>query len=322
MAVILNVVVLLFFMTTQENNNTTDNDSVYKRTFLTMADNTTASYFSSSSSSSSAPPFFVSQVQSQDGSRQSLGLTRDGFVYSWGSKHALGQLGRTVTASHPKSKPALVSFDNGSNDNDNNNNTSTVRAIAVYAGGFADAGHSTILDDQGYLWLAGCDRWQQLGLGGPAGGAAGYTWLRNGRIYHSQFLRNDFVTPLLKQYDQQARIRDVALGGDHSVVLSSNRRDVITFGKGGEGQLGLSQKLFLSAPAKSTELSSKRPEIAAVCAIENCSLTLGNDGQVLKQAGKCRETRHFLQALDACRQQSENSGLLTRSEKSKSKTSQ
>ena len=47
------------------------------------------------------------------------------------------------------------------------------------------------------------------------------------------------------------KIRDVALGGDHTVVLSGNQHDVYTFGKGGEGQLGVMGKPFVSAPVKS-----------------------------------------------------------------------
>ena len=247
-------------------------------------------------------PSFVAHAQSQDGSGQSLGLTDDGRVYSWGPKHSLGQLGRAANTSCPKKRPCLVRYDSDA----------PVQAVAVYAGGFADAGHSAILDQQGQLWMAGCDRWQQLGLGSPSGGAGGYTWLKSGRIYHAQFIRNDFVTPLLQSYDTAAQIRDVALGGDHSVVLSSNRRDVITFGKGGEGQLGLSQKLFLSAPAKSTELSSSQGNIAAVCAIENCSLTLDDKGSVLKTAGKCRETQQFLNALQSCQRRAGHSHLLSK----------
>ena len=248
----------------------------------------------------SSPPF-VRQVQSADGSRQSLGLTSSGQVYSWGPKYSLGQLGRTVTSKNPRSIPSLVKFASDA----------PIRVACIYAGGFADAGHSAVLDDQGQLWMAGCDRWQQLGFGSPSAGAAGYTWLQNGRIYHFEFVKNRFVVPLLQSYDPQAQIRDVALGGDHSVVLSSNKRDVFTFGKGGEGQLGLSQKLFLSAPARSPRLSSSRDEIAAVCAIENCSLSLDSNGKPLKTSGKCRQTEQFLKALRGCQQRAADLGLLT-----------
>jgi alpha-tubulin suppressor-like RCC1 family protein len=184
---------------------------------------TTEETFTSSSSFRRAFPTFVQQVTSQDGSRQSLGITCNGNVYSWGPKHSLGQLGRSVTTQTPAKRPALVKYADHSNN---------IKATRIFVGGFADAGHSAIIDEKGQLWMAGCDRWQQLGLGSPAAGAAGYTWLHNGRIYHSEFVLNTFVTPLLQSYDDQATIRDIALGGDHTVVLSSNKRDVITFGKG------------------------------------------------------------------------------------------
>ena len=261
--------------------------------------------------STAAPIMFVTQAQSQDGSKQSLGMTANGQVYSWGPNHSLGQLGRKVSKEQPRNKPALVDYDTATaTSSATTNATTSIQAARVFAGGMADAGHSAILDRQGHLWMAGCDRWQQLGLGSPSGGAGGYTWLKSGRIYHFQFVRNDFVRPLLQEKDASAEIRDVALGGDHSIVLSSNKRDVVTFGKGGEGQLGLSQKLFLSAPAKSAELSSQRPETAAVCAIEFCSVTLNDKGSILKTAGKCRQTAQFLKALGACRQRASDSGLL------------
>jgi alpha-tubulin suppressor-like RCC1 family protein len=245
-------------------------------------------------------PEFVTQTQSQDGSQQSIGVTAQGFVYTWGRKYSLGQLGRPTSKSSPSKKPGLAVFDEQDD----------VRAVRVYAGGLADAGHSAVLDTQGFLWFTGCDRWQQLGLGSPSGGATGYTWIKGGRIYHNEFLRNDFVSGLLRDLAPKATIRDVALGGDHSVVLSSNQQDVITFGKGGEGQLGLSQKLFLSAAARSPALSSKTERIAAVCAIENCSLTLKESGETMNSAGKCRHTEQFMKALSSCRRRAEDSGLL------------
>jgi alpha-tubulin suppressor-like RCC1 family protein len=108
------------------------------------------------------------------------------------------------------------------------------------------------------------------------------------------------------------RIRDVALGADHSVVLSENRKHVYTFGKGGEGQLGFIGKPFVSAPKKSSQLSSKSEgeKIAAVCAIQHCSLTLDDHGRVLNKAGKCRFTTAMKESLDACIQRAANDGLL------------
>jgi hypothetical protein len=53
-----------------------------------------------------------------------------------------------------------------------------------------------------------------------------------------------------------------------------------TFGEAAEGQLGLREKRFVSAPTLSSHLSSRRAEIAAVCGMEYCSLTLANDRSV------------------------------------------
>ena len=102
-------------------------------------------------------------------------------------------------------------------------------------------------------------------------------------------------------------IRDVALGGDHTVVLSRNRRDVLTFGKGGEGQLGLTSKPWVSSPSKSKVLSSSKSDIAAVCAFRHCSMTLDDDGQIKNSVGKCSKIK---KALELCRKRAAESGLI------------
>ena len=102
-------------------------------------------------------------------------------------------------------------------------------------------------------------------------------------------------------------IRDVSLGGDHTVILSSNKKDVITFGKGGEGQLGLSSKPWVSSPSKSKVLSSSKGDISAVCAYRNCSLTLNDEGEVMKTAGKCKGMERM---IEACIKRAKDTGLL------------
>jgi len=103
----------------------------------------------------------------------------------------------------------------------------------------------------------------------------------------------------------------VALGGYHTVILSSNRKDVITFGKGSEGQLGLSSRPFVSSPAKSKVLSSSSPNISAVCAYRNCSMTLDTNGEVMSRAGKCSmELQGMKKALDLCRERAQETGLV------------
>lgn len=196
------------------------------------------------------------------------------------------------------------------------------KAAHVYTGGFASSGHSAILTESGELWLSGCDRWQQLGLGSSHGGSSGYSW-QGGKLWQDRFVRNDHVVELIRNLDPSlsssyARssprrwIRDVSLGGDHTVVLSSNRRDVVVFGKGGEGQLGLSSKPWVSSPSKSKLLSSSTGNISAVCAIRNCSMTLDDGGDVLARAGKCSiEMKGMKRALEACRKRAKETGLIS-----------
>jgi alpha-tubulin suppressor-like RCC1 family protein len=282
-------------------------------------------------------PSFVFQVEGDDhdssgGSsskskskhrQHSVGITVDGVVYTWGPSSGFGQLGRpTGTTSgndsgsskqqHEHSRTPGPAIFSGTDE--------TVYGYRAYVGGASDSGHTAVLDTTGNLWMTGCDRWQQLGLGSPAGGSAGYTWV-GGKTHQTSFQKNAFINNLLEQHDATARIRDVALGGDHTVVLSSNQKDVFAFGKGGEGQLGLNEKRFVSAPARSHVLSassgkSQSPAatdsiaIASVCAIQNCSLTMDRNGKVLQKAGKCRETRDFVKALATCRERAEKSGLL------------
>lgn len=243
----------------------------------------------------------------------SVGITREGHVLTWGRSNRLGQLGRpTATKTKIKSssssvdatttkatQPGLAVFEG----------RTTVRGVRAYAGGSADAGHTAVIDQDGDLWMAGCDRWQQLGLGSSMLGATGYTWKA---LYQTTFQRNDFVRAYLRELDPTATIRDVAIGGDHTIVLSSNGRDVIAFGKGGEGQLGLHQKCFVSAPMKSKYLSSsERGKISAVCAFDNCSAALSPKGEILSEAGKCHRTQSLLQSLVECRKEARLAGLLS-----------
>lgn len=215
-----------------------------------------------------------------DGSGHSFGISADGSVYSWGRGNSFGQLGRTGKARDPKKID--MDFPCG--------------VSKVYTGGLKESGHSAVLDSQKqYLWLCGSDRWQQLGLGSSHSGAAGYTW-KDGRIWQERFQRNDHLYAIMSSQSSSSSdrmdkhpslIRDVALGGDHTVVLSTNQKDVFTFGKGGECQLGLTSKPFVSTPVKSTVLSSDKntsQKISAVCAIQHCSLTLDENGNIIQKA--------------------------------------
>ena len=257
---------------------------------------------------------FIDTAKAQEAGH-TLAINSQGVPYSYCHNvkicnNELGQLGRL---GNPY-KILPINLDNGDG--------SSAIAQYVYAGGFSSSGHSAILDTNGYLWLSGCDRWQQLGLGSSHGGSSGYTW-KGGKLWQDQFQRNDHVVGLIQKLDSSLTnsnihghiprrwIRDVALGGDHTVILSSNKNDVVVFGKGGEGQLGLMSKPWVSSPAKSKVLSSSDANISAVCAFRNCSVTLNDRGEVIKKAGKCSiEIKGMKRALDMCRKRAKETGLL------------
>jgi alpha-tubulin suppressor-like RCC1 family protein len=176
--------------------------------------------------------------------------------------------------------------------------------------------------------MAGCDRWQQLGLGSVNGGSSGYTWA-DGKLWQDRFVLSNSVLELMMTKSQvgggattnlSSSIRDVALGGDHTLVLASNQRDVYAFGKGGDGQLGLVGKPYVMAPIKSKTLSEDDNNkngggvlLSAICAIQNCSITLDTQGSVRKQAGKCRSTV-VDQGIQDCIARARQAGLIARAD--------
>eukprot|EP00984_Skeletonema_dohrnii_P023076 scaffold12185_cov114-Skeletonema_dohrnii-CCMP3373.AAC.4 len=270
-----------------------------------------------------ASPIFTQTSQSTEAGH-TIKITNEGipFSYCHSNKSCINELGELGRTNDPyRLLPiTLVNHDGSTN----------INASQAYTGGFPSSGHSALLDNQGYLYLCGCDRWQQLGLGSSNGGSSGYTW-KGGRLWQTQFQRADHVIELLQRLDpnlgmkQQQNsksisnndnsrrwIRDVALGGDHTVILSSNKKDVITFGKGGEGQLGLTSKPWVSSPSKSKALSSSNSDIAAVCAFRHCSMTLNNDGELKNSVGKCSKIR---KALELCQKRAAESGLIGKNSK-------
>ena len=241
------------------------------------------------------------------------------------SSNNLGQLGReTSTNKKEVTRPGPVDAFNEIH----------LEAAKVFVSNSIqkDSGHSAILDKNGRLWMSGCDRWQQLGLGSANGGSAGYTW-KGGNLWQDKFVLSESITTEIKKTEQMnntnkitvnsddgmkgnsslvqmttttgPNIRDVALGGDHTLVLSSNKKDVFAFGKCGDGQCGFIGKPYVSAPKRSKLLSSTTSTvgksgsssdndnnssasyIAAVCAVESCSITLDDDGKVMRKVGKC-----------------------------------
>ncbi len=95
---------------------------------------------------------------------------------------------------------------------------------------------------------------------------------------------NTAVADVLSKGDS---IESVALGADHTVVLSSSGA-VVTFGRGEHGQLGHGpEKPFVAAARKSKFLSNERAKYA--CAVFDCSFTLDASSRIIASAGKCGE---------------------------------
>lgn len=240
------------------------------------------------------PPLLLEFVSLAVGTRHSIGVTADGMAYSWGSSNAVGQLGRSTGSSSSK-HPTPIPL-----------STKVIRAFCSQ-GCSTGSGHSALLDVEGRLWMAGCDRWQQLGLGSVHGGSAGYTWI-DGKLWQDRFVPTESVLSLIQA--KSMSIRDVALGGDHTLVLASNQKDVYCFGKGGDGQLGLVGKPFVSAPIKSKTLSEDGDVLlSAVCAFQNCSVTLDTTGNLRNQSGKCRISG-LQQSIQECIARAKQTGLI------------
>ena len=87
-------------------------------------------------------------VQKSCGNNHCIGITKEGIAYTWGKSNALGQLGRGGS----NKIPGMISL--------------PTKACKGYVsnGGTTGTGHSAILDENGNLWMSGCDRWQQVNL--------------------------------------------------------------------------------------------------------------------------------------------------------------
>lgn len=68
--------------------------------------------------------------------------------------------------------------------------------------------------------------------------------------------------------------------------MLTTSKDVYCWGRGGQGQLGVAGVPFVSAPVKSIELSGGEG-VAAVCALQDCTATVNEDGKIVKHVGKC-----------------------------------
>ena len=217
-------------------------------------------------------------------------------VLSWATRRSgnrFGQLGRGKDAALSEAMVDLASAGAG----DATAARSPVVVVGVSAGGGKDAGHSAVVTAAGQVLMFGCDRWQQLGLGSPDAGAAGYTW-EKGRIWQT--------TPRPARLGAgDGTIRQAACGADHTVALARDGATVYTWGRGEHGQLGREARMFVGAPARSSALSGgggggAGQTIAAVLAVGNCTATCRADGTIIRSVGKCRAVHdELLQAAAA-----------------------
>ena len=150
----------------------------------------------------------------------------------------------------------------------------------VAAGGSKDSGHTLVVTGHGQVYAFGCDRWQQLGLGGNTTNA-GYTW-KKGKIWHHQPQLISALTDVVA----------VAAGDDHSVALT-RKGEVWTWGRGEHGQLGQPGRHFLCPPTKSLELSNIFQDDDRITENQRSIRAYGNctgifsSRTLLKHVGKC-----------------------------------
>ena len=127
---------------------------------------------------------------------------------------------------------------------------------AFAAGGSSASGHTIFTTGRFGVNSCGCDRWQQLGIGGKVGGAAGYTWEAGATAQRA---------PRRVAALEGKEVVDLAAGDDHSAAMLASG-EVWTWGRGHVGQLGR-PKQFVSTPAVSPQLSGAR----AIAASGDCT---------------------------------------------------
>ena len=144
--------------------------------------------------------------------------------------------------------------------------------VAVVAAG---ENHSAVVDENGGLWMFGCDRWLQLGQN--------VLW-KNGAVWRR--------TPTRVGGELAGKhVVDAACGRDHSLALTADGR-VFAWGRGEHGQcFGSSRRPFTSPPTVSSTLS-QRGSVTRVAAHNNCSVSLaaaGPDASRAEWIGQCKD---------------------------------
>lgn len=204
-----------------------------------------------------AMPANVKFTQVSAGQNFSMGLDRDGRVWTWGN-NSYGQLGRAPTSSSPANKPGMVAMPAG-----------VAGFIRISAGGQ----HCLALDRDGNIWTWGSNDSGQLGRTtgsstnptpgkismpndgtafadiaagdihsmGLTGDGTAWTW---GWNYHGELGRTDMPTGSFSSYSAtpgkvatSVRFTRLAAGGYHALGLAEDHT-VYTWGSNENGQLG------------------------------------------------------------------------------------
>lgn len=169
-------------------------------------------------------PSFVEITKVSAGSRHSLALSRDGFVYSWGWGH-VGSLGHGNYANlyHPTKVESLS------------------QVIEISAGGM----HSACINSAFKCYSWGCNSYGQLGLGEQA---------------HENMRKSVNIPTIVKKSPKEVNdssellVTKISCGGMHTAAIGIDN-SVYCWGKADNGQLGcslwyLSFSMSISFPKK------------------------------------------------------------------------
>jgi len=200
------------------------------------------------------------------GTAHCLALSSDGEVFSWSTGPGGGRMGVLGRNPSPGSAlsvaredlPALVTLPGKG------------RAQAIACGDL----HSVVVGTMGEVWTFGSNRWMQLGL--P-------TW-EKGSSHHVEPQR-------VQALDKMGlKASSASCGADHTLIVTQDG-NIVGWGRGKEGQLGIEGNPFTSAPrilSGTTYLPAADP--VAVCAGLQCSVVGVRDkvGNVsLWSLGRC-----------------------------------
>ena len=152
------------------------------------------------------------------GDEHSIALTSKNCVYSWG-RNDRGQLGLGTT--NDQDTPWIVT------------SLSDVNIKSIKAGAY----HSACLSASGEVYVWGCNRLQQLGIGSST------------TVAYSSM-------PQRVTIPSTSRVVELELGGYHSVAVSDTRSQIFLWGENSDARLGLGHSSVVASPRLLSSLSN------------------------------------------------------------------